>query len=68
MHINRILQTIREAFIEDPDMHCPDDGILSLPETTLRCNDFEFNGQFYLQVCGIAMGRKYSPAAANIYT
>jgi len=33
----------------------------------LRCNDFEFNGRFYLQTCGISMGRKYSPAAANIY-
>jgi len=66
MQIDRILQTIREAFVEDPDIQRPDEGILSLLETTLRCNDFEHNNQFYLQVCGIAMGRKYSPAAGNI--
>ncbi|XP_048111511.1 growth arrest and DNA damage-inducible protein GADD45 alpha-like [Alosa alosa] len=27
----------------------------------------EFNGNYYLQTCGCAMGRKYSPAYANIY-
>jgi len=67
MRINLILDSIREIFQEIPDLHRPDEGFLDLLETTLRCNDFEFNGQYFLQVCGIAMGRKYSPAAANIY-
>jgi len=67
MQIDLILESIREIFQEFPDLHRPDEGVLGLLETTLRCNDFEFNGHYFLQVCGIAMGRKYSPAAANIY-
>jgi len=67
MQIDRILQSIRQVFQEFPDLSRADEAILDLMETTLKNNDFEFNGQFYLQVCGIAMGRKYSPAAANIY-
>ena len=30
-------------------------------------NDFEFNGQFYMQVCGTAMGKKFAPSYANIF-
>jgi len=67
MRIDLILESIREIFLEFPDLHRPDEGVLGLLETTLRCNDFEFNGSYFLQICGIAMGRKYSPSAANIY-
>ena len=67
MQIDRILESIREVFQEFPDLSRANEAILSLMETTLKNNDFEFNGQFCLQVCGIAMGRKYSPTAANIY-
>jgi len=34
---------------------------------TLTKNDFEFDGRFYLQILGIAMGHKYAPSTANIY-
>jgi len=67
MCIDLILQSIREAFNQDPLLDRPEQGILNLLELTLRNNDFEFNGQFHLQVMGIAMGRKYAPSAANIY-
>ena len=67
MRIDLIIDSIREAFRDFPDPARPDEGILELLSLTLHNNDFEFDGQFYLQVCGIAMGRKYAPSAANIY-
>ena len=36
-------------------------------ELTLTRNDFVFNNQHYLQLCGCAMGRKYAPSYADIY-
>lgn len=33
----------------------------------LRHNDFEFNGQFFLQIKGTAMGKRFAPAYANIF-
>jgi len=67
MRIDLILDSIKEVFSRDPSLNRPEQGLLNLLEVTLRNNDFEFNGDFYLQICGIAMGRKYAPSAANIY-
>jgi len=67
MRINLIIDSIREAFRDFPDPTRPDEGILELLSLTLHNNDFEFDEKFYLQICGIAMGRKYAPSAANIY-
>ena len=67
MKIDIILSTITEIFNEFPDPSRPDSCILELLALTLKNNDFEFDGNFYLQVCGIAMGRRYAPSAANIY-
>ena len=44
-----------------------DHHILTLLELTLTRNDFLFNNQYFLQMCGCAMGRKYSPSYADIY-
>jgi len=67
IQIPLILDSIREIFNNNPEAGRPDQGILELLEITLNNNDFEFEGQFYLQILGIAMGRKYAPSAANIY-
>jgi len=67
MRIDIILDSIRNIFHQYPDPARPETGLMELLELTLRNNDFEFNGQFFLQILGIAMGRKYAPAAANIY-
>ena len=67
MNLDRIISTIKQEFNNNPNPKRPDDLILELLETTLRRNDFEFNGKFFLQTCGIAMGRRYAPSAANIY-
>jgi len=41
--------------------------ILELLEISLKTNDFQFNGDTYLQLCGTAMGRDYAPSFANIF-
>jgi hypothetical protein len=67
MDLNRTLATIRQIFIKYPDPLRPDQHLLKLLEITLKNNDFTFNNKYYLQTCGIAMGKKYAPSLANIY-
>ena len=40
---------------------------MKLLELGLKKNDFLFNGQWYLQTSGTAMGKKFAPSYANIY-
>ena len=61
------LQAVRKAFDTYPDSSRPDGALLQLLELSLTRNDFEFNGKFYLQVHGTAMGKKFAPAYANLY-
>lgn len=63
----RGLAAVREAFQRFPREDRPDEEILQLLKITLTRNDFEFNNKHYLQISGCAMGRKYSPAYADIY-
>ncbi len=42
-------------------------AIVELLEISLKCNDFEFNGDFYLQTLGTSMGKKWAPHYADIY-
>jgi hypothetical protein len=67
MNIDRILETVRRAFIKHPQPGRPDAHILQLLEITLRGNDFEFNEEHFLQICGTAMGKTYAPSLADIY-
>ena len=41
--------------------------MIKLLEINLTRNDFVFDGQFYLQIKGTAMGKKFPPAYANIF-
>ena len=67
MRIDRMVQSVRTAFAENPDPKRPDKEIIDLLEYTLTHNDFTFDDKQYLQVCGCAMGKIYSPSLANIY-
>jgi len=62
-----IIQCIRDAWDLDnnPSPFC--EYLLELLTLTLCNNDFEFYTQFFLEICGIAMGRKYALATANLY-
>lgn len=43
-----------------------DKEVIELLKLSLECNDFQFNGEWYLQTSGTAMGKKFAPAYANI--
>lgn len=58
---------IRKAFEEHPDPKRPDEELLKLLHINLTRNDFMFNGKYYLQIKGTAMGKKFAPAYANIF-
>ena len=61
------LTAVKNCFSRYPDTTRPDTFILELLRLALVRNDFEFNGQTYLQIKGVAMGKKFAPALADIY-
>lgn len=61
------LETVRETFIQHPDPCRPDQDILKLLEINLRRNDFLFNSEYFLQIKGTAMGKRFAPSYANIF-
>lgn len=67
MHINRTIDCVKKAFRNNKDDKRPDDQIIKLLEISLNNNDFEFDGKYYLQILGTAMGKRFAPALANLY-
>lgn len=67
MHHDRSIDAVRRAFLNNPRRDRPDFHILALLMLTLQNNDFTFDNEFYLQVCGSPMGKTYSPSLANLY-
>ena len=67
MHIDRSVDCVRQALRENPELDRPDEHLLKLLDLTMRTNDFEFNGEYFLQILGTAMGKRYAPSLANIY-
>lgn len=61
------LKAIKNIFLKYPDPKRPDEEILQLLEINLTKNDFEFNNEYFLQIKGTAMGKRFSPAYANIF-
>ncbi len=47
--------------------HPTNTSIMRLLELVLRKNNFEFNGEHYVQIAGTAMGTKMAPSFANLY-
>lgn len=61
------LLAVKQIFEKYPDKRRPDTELMQLLEINLTKNDFEFNGEYFLQIKGTAMGKKFSPAYANIF-
>lgn len=61
------LRTVKNIFEKYPDVKRPDQEILQLLEINLAKNDFEFNKEYFLQIKGTAMGKRFAPAYANIF-
>ena len=64
---DRMLSVTRRQFRRYPASGRPDERLLELLDLTLRSNDFVFNGEWYLQICGTAMGKAYAPSLADEY-
>lgn len=58
---------IKKIMEKYPNSERPDEGIIELLEINLKRNDFEFNGEYFLQIKGTAMWKKFAPAYANIF-
>ena len=67
MNHDRILSVVGQAFQRYPNQNRSDRDILDLLDLTLRTNDFVFNNEIYLQICGTAMGKVYAPSLADLY-
>lgn len=52
---------------EYPDPTRPDRQLLTLLELNLIKNNFVFNDEYYLQIKGTAMGKRFALSYANIY-
>ena len=61
------LEAVKKALSSSPDSSRPNTFILKFLEITLTRNNLLFDKSFFLQICGCAMGRKYSPAYTDIY-
>lgn len=61
------IQAVKEAFQKNPNKHRPEKELIQLLEINLNRNDFTFNQEFFLQIKGTAMGKKFAPAYANIF-
>jgi hypothetical protein len=68
MNINRTIAMVKRHFKDTREIAQgrPDVYIIRLLELIMRKNDFEFNGTFYLQVCGTGMGIDPAPNLANL--
>ena len=58
---------VRRAFLRFPDARRPDQQVLSLLRLCLSNNDFLFNGRWFLQTSGVAMGKAFGGSFANLY-
>ena len=67
MDLDRTISLVRRIFQRYPDPRRPDELLIQLLTITLRGNDFMFGSRIFLQVIGIAMGKRYSPGLANLY-
>ena len=61
------INAVKKVFEKYPDPKRPDQELIQLLDINLTKNDFVFNGQYYLQIKGTAMGKKFAPSYANIF-
>lgn len=67
MNLDRTIDCVKKAFLDYPDASRPDRYIVDLLTVALKFNDFNFNSKYFLQTTGTAMGKRFSPALANLY-
>lgn len=60
------IEAFKEAF-SDSKNHCYYPYVLELLELILNSNDFEYNGEIFLQKSGVSMGIRFAPSFADIF-
>ena len=69
--VDPALKVIKDLLEKDPTLKertvLPMEDITLLLEFCLKNTYFSFQGQFYEQVAGVAMGSPVSPIVANLY-
>ncbi len=61
------LTALRKTLEDRPSLYPPTEFLLELTQFILQNNVFEFNGKFYRQVQGTAMGTRMAPSYANLF-
>lgn len=61
------IAAVKKIFARYPDPKRPDEELIQLLDINLKRNDFIFDKNYYLQVKGTAMGKRFAPAYANIF-
>ena len=68
---NEGLEAIREALSNSQDLQRGEwEGslhVVAFADMVLKSNNFEFNGQHYVQKLGTAIGTRMAPSYANIF-
>ncbi len=54
------------AFRDDTDTALKNNDVVHMLSLILRLNNFDFNGQHYLQIQGVAMGTRSALTIANL--
>ena len=69
--MEKALKVIREKLEEDQTRRdrtpLAPDGTIQLLNLCLKCTYFLFQGEYYLQIHGTAMGLAVSPIVCNLY-
>jgi hypothetical protein len=61
------LRALRSALDSRPRQVPPTEAIIRLAELVLNCNHFTFNGRYYTQTSGTAMGTRFAPNYAIVF-
>ena len=62
------LEAVRNIFQANPSPRRSEKQIVEHLELSLKNNYFEFNNKNFLQISGTAMGKKFAPSYANLFT
>ncbi len=66
MEALKVAKNILTAFRDDTDEELKNNDIVHMLYLILRLNNFDFNGQHFLQIQGVAMGTRSAPTIANL--
>ena len=65
--IDEGLDCVSRAFLQYPDQTRPDATVLSILRLLLNSNSFTFEGEHWLQLHGVAMGKTFGGSFANLF-